>query len=268
MSLFSILFRYKDKRSPDKLGLYPEKFHLEAFPERRYLWTSRAFVIFSVLSFCITIILTLTIFLLIPQRRAHPAFYEIDKTISQLESVPPATIHTYFKDLLTEKYIEEYIKIRHTVPKSSADLFYRWDETSKFYWFSGIRNYYDFINKINEYQIKDFIRMRMKRIVEIDEIKKLTPKLWMAQFRTITTARGHPEPNIIIWRAYLNIVYLEFDKYEDTEKEKREKINYTTNPFGFKVLNYSLAYAGKPEKAFTAQESAKKAFEQIEDVVK
>ena len=108
----------------------------------------------------------------------------------------------------------------------------------------------------------------MKRRVEIDSIKKLRPDLWTAQFRTITTAKGFPEPNIIIWRAYLNIVYLEFDKYEDTEKEEREKLNYTTNPFGFKVVKYSLAYAGKQEKAFTAQESAKKAFEQIEDVIK
>ena len=31
MSLFSLLFRYKDKKSPDKLGLYPESFHIPSF---------------------------------------------------------------------------------------------------------------------------------------------------------------------------------------------------------------------------------------------
>ena len=268
MSLFGALFKYRDKKSPDKLGLYPEKFHLEAFPERRYLWTSRAFVIFAVLSFCMTIILTSVIFLLLPQRGARPSFYTINSHSSQIEPVQASQIQTYFRDLLTEKYIEEYIKLRHAVPRSSADLYYRWDTSSRFYWFSGLRNYGDFINKLDQYQIRNFIKMKMKRKIEIEHTQKIRPGLWMTQFRTITTAKGHPEPDIIIWRAYLNIVYLEFDKYEDTEKDEEEKLNYTTNPFGFKVMKYSLAYAGKPEKSFTAQQSAKKAFEKLEDIVK
>ena len=158
--------------------------------------------------------------------------------------------------------------MRHGVPKSSADLYYRWDTSSKFYWFSGIRNYYDFVNKLDRYQIKNFIKIRMKRFVEIESIKKIRPDLWKAEFRTITTAKGFSDPDIIIWRAYLNIAYMEFDKYEDVENGEEEKLNYTTNPFGFKVMNYSLAYAGKPEKAYTAQQSAKRSFEQTEDVIK
>ena len=268
MALFSILFRYRDKKSPDKLGLYPEKFHISAFPERRYLWTSRALVIFAVLNFCINIILTSVLFLLLPQRSATPSLYQSDNTSYQLKDVQPASFSTTYKDLLTEKYITEYIIMRHAVPKSTADLYYRWDTSSKFYWYSGIRNYYDFINKIDNYQIKNFIKMKMKRTIDIDFVKKLNSKLWMAQFRTTTTTKDIPEENVIIWRAYLTISYLEFDKYGDTENEEREKQNYTTNPFGFKVMKYSLAYAGKPEKSYTAQQSAKLSFEKLEDIVK
>ena len=79
MSLFSLLFRYKDKKSPDKLGRYPENFHIPAFPERRYLWTSRILVVCAVMSICINIILTSFIYLLIPQRTAQPAFLTIDE---------------------------------------------------------------------------------------------------------------------------------------------------------------------------------------------
>ena len=108
----------------------------------------------------------------------------------------------------------------------------------------------------------------MRRQVEIDWIKKLTGNLWAAQFRTMTSTKDMPEPDIIIWRAYLRISYLEFDRYEDIEKDDRDKLNYTSNPFGFKVINYSVAYAGKPEKADDYLTTAKKVFENLEDVIR
>lgn len=267
MNFFSVLFRYRDKKSPDKLGLYPEKFHLEAFPERRYLWTSRILVIFSVLSFCLTIILTMTVYLLLPQKNTYPIFYTSNQTDDGLEEALPEYTQATYRDMLSEKYIHEYVKMRHAVPRSTADLFYRWDTESKFYWFSGLRNYYDFINKMDNYQLKQFIKMRMRRQVDIDWSKKLTDDLWLVQFRTTTTTLDIPEPNTIIWRAYLRIAYLEFDNYEDIEKDEQEKLNYTTNPFGFKVLSYSLAYAGKPEKADSMIVTAQKIADNMEDVV-
>lgn len=267
MNFFKALFRYKDRKTPDKLGLYPQQFHIKAFPERRYLWTSRVLAIFSVLSFCFTIILTMTIYLLLPQKNTYPTFYTRGQYIDGLEKAQPENTTTTFRDLLSEKYIHEYVKMRHAIPISTADLYYRWDTSSKFYWYSGLRNYYDFVNKQDTDQLHNFIKMRMKRLVEIDWSKKLTKDLWLVQFRTTTTAKDYPEPNIIIWRAYLRITYLEFDKYEDIEKDEEEKLNYTTNPFGFKVMSYSLAYAGKPKKSDSAMLTAKKVFENLEDVV-
>lgn len=268
MNFFSVLFRYRDKKSPDKLGLYPQRFHIKAMPERRYLWTSRVLVIFAVLSFCLTIMLTMTIFLLLPQKDTMPAFYSANPYFYSLEKVEPEKTQVNFRDMLSEKYIGEYVKLRHAIPKSTADLFYRWDTHSLFYWYSGLRNYYDFVNNLDNDQLKKFIRLKMKRVVEIDQIKKLTSDLWLVQFRTLTSTKAMPNPDIILWRAYLRIAYLEFDKYEDIEKDQEEKLNYTSNPFGFKVVKYSLAYAGKPEKAETALQTAKKAFGQVEDVVK
>ena len=268
MNLFSSIFKDRDKKSTDKLCLYPERFHLSSFPERRYLWTSRILVIFAVLSFCTTIMLTVTIYLLLPQKNAIPVFYRSNLQSSALEKVQPQSALVPYRDMLTEKYIEEYIKMRHGIPRSTADLYYRWDTSSLFYWYSGLRNYYDFINKINNDQLRSFIRQRMKRLVEVQKIIKLTKELWMAEFTTTTTTKKIPDPNTIHWRAYLRIKYLEFDKYENVEKTEEEKKNYTSNPFGFKVMQYSLSYAGKPEKANTAMEIAKKIFEATEDVVK
>ena len=268
MNFFSAIFRYRDKKSPDKLGLYPQSFHIEPFPERRYLWTSRILVIFAVLSFCLTIMLTMTIYLLLPQKDTAPTFYEANPYFYNLEKVQADHEIVNFRDMLSEKYIEEYVKMRHAVPRSTADLFYRWDTHSLFYWYSGLRNYYDFVNKLDKDQLKKFIRLKMKRLVEIDQIQKLTRDLWLVQFRTLTSTKDMPEPDVILWRAYLRVTYLEFDKYEDIEKNEEEKLNYTSNPFGFKVISYSLAYAGKPQKADTYIKAAKKAFDNLEDVVK
>ena len=158
--------------------------------------------------------------------------------------------------------------MRHSVPRSSADLYYRWDTSSKFYWYSTAASYYEFINKVDKKQIMSFINQRMKRKVEIDYIKKITDSFWVAQFKTHTTTKYLTTPDVIIWRAYLRIKYVAFKNYEDIEKDEIDKMDYTQNPFGFKVLSYSVNYAGKPEKAFSAIQTAIKVHENLEDVVK
>lgn len=268
MALFSILFRYKDKNSPDKLGVYPEKFPTQAFPERRYLWTSRVLVIFSVLSFCLTILLTSVLYLLLPLQRSTPSLYHFNPYFYTLDKVHPLKEDIKFMEILTQKYLADYVQMRHSVPKSTADLFYRWDKNSLFYWYSSSVVYYRFINSIDRNQFKRFIRLQMKRIVEIDEISHLSGNLWRVHFKTLTTTKNMPEPNIIYCRAYVHVVYTEMTGYEDLEKTDRQKQNYTANPFGFTVTDYALAYAGTPQKSDTAMQTAKKVFDNLEDVVR
>ncbi len=266
--ILSALFHYRDKKSPDKLGRYPGDFHTKAFPERRYLWTSRLLVIFAVLSLCFNMMLVMVLYLLVPQKNARPSFYAADAGFYELKQVLPAQVFVSYRDLLSEKYIADYIKMRHAIPVSTADLFYRWDTNSLFYWYSGLSAYYTFVNNLDENQLKLFIRLKMKREVEVDFVKKLGGNLWMAQFLTKTSTKDMPEPDVIIWRAYIRIRYLEFDNYEDIEKDDRDKLNYTSNPFGFKVVSYNVTYAGKPEKSDDYLTTARKIFENKEDVVK
>ena len=108
----------------------------------------------------------------------------------------------------------------------------------------------------------------MKRTIEIDYAKKVTDNFWVAQFKTYTSTKKMTTPDVIIWKAYLRVKYQAFQNYEDIEKDETDKIDYTQNPFGFKVVDYSTSYVGKPEKAFSALEVAKKVHENLEDVVK
>ena len=72
LDLLRTVFKYKEKRSPDKLGRYPEALHTSAMPERRYLWSSRLLVIFAALSICFNIMLASSIYVMLPQKNASP----------------------------------------------------------------------------------------------------------------------------------------------------------------------------------------------------
>lgn len=252
--LLNTLFRYREKKSPDKLGRFPEQVDIEAMPERRYLWTSRLLVIFSAISICLTMMLASTIYVLLPQRGAMPKLYQTNSYFSKLEKVRPGETTAPALDLLTESYIEKYIRLRHEVPTSQFDLLNRWALDSEFYQLSSSRVYGSFANKATYDQVSKMVERQLVRRIEIDWIERLTGKLWQVQFRTLNRYGENPEESTVIWRAYVRVDYIDIDL------ERPEQ--WGKNPFGFKVMNYSLAYVGTPEKSEHYLETAKKVSEQ------
>ncbi len=249
--IFDTLFRYREKKSPDKLGLFPEAVDIPAMPERRYLWTSRILVILSAISICLNMALATTVFLLLPQRGATPRLYRTNFDTYNLERIPPIEQSADMQDLITEQHIEQFLKLRHEIPESPAELYYIWSERSKLYWLSSFTVFGDFQKKATFTQINDFIIKGMKRKVEIDWIRPLTKSLWETQFRTLITVPQQEEPYVLIWRAYLRI------KYENIADDNTDY--WQNNPFGFKVTRYSLAYIGTLEQSAGYMEAAKEA---------
>ena len=115
LDIFYTVFKFKEKESPDKLGLYPERAHTQAMPERRYLWSSRILVILAVISMSITMMLALTIYLMLPQKTVYPRLLQINKYFSQLELVQPAERRILVTDLIAEQHISEYITLRNSI---------------------------------------------------------------------------------------------------------------------------------------------------------
>ena len=251
---FSLLFRFKDKKSPDVLGKFPLDVHINAYPERRYLWASRIMVICAVFSLSITIMLTMTIYLLLPQKVSKPSLYEAQEYNSSLRNVQRAEISASPENLLTENAISRYITLRHEIPYSYADLAYRWDTSSEFYQLSSLGVYQQFIYKMDYEQMAKLMAMGMVRKVNVEWVRQLTSDLWAAQFTTTTTTSAHPQPAKAIWRAYLRVMYEDYN--DDTEKA-----TYSHNPHGFKVRRYSVGYAGNGETSESYMQSAKEIFE-------
>lgn len=236
MQILSAVFRYRNAESPDKLGLYPERCHIKAFPERRYLWTSRLLAIWAAINICITIVLTMVIYLLIPSRGVRPLLYEINN--SALHKVMPLTIQANSQKLLTESLITEYVKLRHTLPKSRVMLQYQWDEKSIFHAYSDNKIYETFKQQIDMEKLTKYVRSGIKREVEIDEVTNIIGNLYIVRFRTITTMPDEEKPNVSLWNAYLRVGYIQWP-------QTNLPADYLLNPYGFKILSYDFGYLGK-----------------------
>ncbi len=250
LEIFNTVFKYKEKQSPDQLGLYPERVHVNAMPERRYLWTSRILVILACLSICLNMVLASTIYLLLPQRTVIPKLFQINKYFSMLEQVQPAEVDFPVSDLITEQHISEYILLRYLVSSDYDELVTRWSPGSTIYWYSAPDVFREFSENDVAFSVMQFRQQALQRDVEIDWIKPAAMGLWQVQFRTFDLLPNQDKPSVNIWRATMRITYVRipFTKREDA----------IANPFGFLVLNYSLAYHGTPETSAHYLETVKK----------
>lgn len=257
LEIFNTVFKYKEKQSPDKLGFYPERVHVNAMPERRYLWTSRILVILACLSICFNMMLAATLYLLLPQRTVQPKLFQINKYFSMLEQVQPAEIIFPVSDLITEQHITEYIMLRYLISSDYDELVTRWGPGSTVYWYSSPAVFREFNENDVAFSIMQFRQNSLQRDVEIDWIKPAAMGLWQVQFRTLDFMPGYDKPTTNIWRATMHITYVRipFAKREDA----------IANPFGFIVQNFSLAYHGSSESSAHYLEQVK---QQTQDAYK
>ena len=249
--VFHTVFKFKDKESPDKLGYYPERVHINAMPERRYLWTSRVLVILASLSICINMMLASTIYVLLPQLRVSPQLFYINKYFSQLEQVQPAEVNMPVGDLIAEQHINEYIMLRYLVSSDYDELLSRWGKGSTIYWYSTPNVYSEFSKNDAAYNMMQFREKGLRRDVEIDWTRPLAQGLWLVRFRTLDYLPDMDKPIINVWRATMRIGF--------TTIPFRNKEDAIANPFGFLVTSFSLAYHGSTQQAQDYLQTIKRA---------
>ena len=249
LDILQTVFKYREKESPDVLGAFPERVHTRAMPERRYLWTSRILVIFACISICFSMMLASTIYLLLPQRGAYPRLLQPNNYFSQLELTDVLEKNVSAQDLIAEQYIEEYIMLRHVISNDYDELVTRWAPGSRLYWLSTRAVFQNFTTNDAQNNIMQFRMRSLVRMVEVEWIRPMTKGLWQAQFITMDYYPGREIPIVSIWRAYLRVAF--------TSPKFKDKNQRMFNPFGFMVLNYSLAYIGSPDEPVSYLNTAK-----------
>ena len=235
--IFTTVFKYKEKSSPDKLGIYPERVHVKAMPERRYLWSSRVLVIMAIFSICLNMMLASTIYLLMPMREAAPRLLYLNSKFNQMKMLEPAEITVPTFDLVTEQQVRDYIMYRYLISSRFDELTKRWGPGGPVFWMSASRVFQEFTSREAQQGIT-LQRLRgLQRDVEIDWISPIARGVWQIQFRTLDYYPNSSEPDVTIWRATLRVTYAAIN-YPDKNYAMR-------NPFGMVVKTYSLAYHGK-----------------------
>ena len=251
LDLFATVFKFKEKESPDKLGLYPERVHVAAMPERRYLWTSYVLVILICFSIALNMILALSLYVMLPMRGSRPQLYTVNKYFSQIDPVQPAEMSYPLNNLVAEENITNYILLRYIITPDFDELERRWSVGSHLFWMSSPTVFSVFRDTEAEPNIAVFKSKKMLRNVEIDWVRSLTGALWQVQFRTLDYLPRNPEPVVSLWRANLRVAFATFKNISPE--------NALKNPFGFIVQEYQLSYMGKPDTSESYMSQAKKA---------
>lgn len=241
LDIFNTIFKYKEKASPDKLGLFPEVVHVEAMPERRYLWTSRFLVIISCFSICLNMMLASSLYVMLPQRGSSPQLFYIDRYFNNVEQVQPMEIDYPVSNLINEEQITNYIMMRYLISNDYDELMRRWGPSSYIFWMSSPMIYDRFQRYDAKFNMLQFQQNNMVRDVEIDWIRPLSKGLWQAQFRTMDYSSDSPDPMTNIWRAVMRV---NFVKMLDRSHDDSLK-----NPYGFLINEYALSYKGEDKAA-------------------
>ncbi|MFI3241835.1 MAG: VirB8/TrbF family protein [Alphaproteobacteria bacterium] len=235
--IFNTVFKYKEKESPDTLGYYPERVHVGAFPERRYLWSSRMLVILSTTSIAINIVLASTLILLLPQRTVIPRMLHPDQDFYGLAQTQPAEKRVLATDLLAESDIADYIKTRYGVSSEKELDDAKRGDGSRFFFMSSTEAYSKYLKTEVEYT--NILRGKgLTRDVEIQWIKPIAVGLWQAQFITYDKYPDKPE-DANVWRALIRIAYRPIPF--------KTKADIIKNPYKFVVESFNLSYVGKKD---------------------
>ncbi len=250
IEIFHTLFKYKEKESPDQLGAYPERVHVEAFPERRYLWTSRLLVMLAVISISFNMMLASTIYVLLPQITVYPNFFSINDYFSQVEMVQKREISFPVADLVSEKYIDDYLNLRYTITDNEREMKKRWGSGSSFYWMQTPAVYNEFLSADYNVSLNMSKKNKMQRYIKVDWIRPLLRGLWQAHFQTYDFYPDKTEPVVTHWRTTMRIMYV---RLSFLDKAKR-----MLNPYGFLISSYSLAYYGQEGVEESYMETARK----------
>lgn len=235
-NLFYTLFKYKEKAQKDELGYYPEKVDVRAFPERRYLWTSRFFVVISCLSMCVSMILAGTLCILIPMKNVKIMPLQIDYKRYQVTLMTASESRAYAADLVTESLLADYVIKRYTIGDSFDEMNKRYSETEFLYLASDSQTFKDFETAERPY-FEGLQQSGIRRKVKITMIYPVSFDFWQVRFDTIDTYPNNSEPEISHW---ISTIRMKFNSKKYDNKDLG-----LINPFGATVTSYDLSYMGK-----------------------
>ncbi len=234
LSSIKHIFAKEDLRTDDRLGVYPEKVHVPAFLERRYLKTSRALAILCVVSMAINMILGTILFLQPSMVSSQPVNYAYNKSFGGFKELEKMYVRKSASDMIFEEQIREYIYIRNKVYPDVDIMKYAWQPGNKFYWMSGRDVYSRFTNSEYKRVMESIVSDGFRQDVYFKWSRKIKGNQWVAEFDTYEYTGWQYKTGIRKkWRVYLRAVINKNIPYDSLEFALR-------NPLNVNIISYDL----------------------------
>ncbi len=232
---FKRFFTKEDLTTNDKLGVYPEKTHVPAFLERRYLKTSRVMVIITIISMSVNIMLGSYLFMAPSMISSIPVAFSENPVFGGFRELEKMYVRKPASDIIFEEQIREYIYLRNRIVPDIDVMKRAWQPGSKFYWMSGKRNYGFFIDTEQKQIVEKIKTNGFRQDVYFRWVKNLKPGRWVAEFDTYEyygwqTKKGTRKR----WRAYIVAFINKKIPYGSTEYALR-------NPLNISIAHYQIS---------------------------
>lgn len=152
------VFIYRPEASNDQLGAYPERMHVEALPERRYLRTTRFLVIASLLSLTFNFAMT---FIFIRNARNVEAIvensnsqdtylYYLDYYRKELQPLQKTYRYLSVMDLVFQNLISDYLNQRFQITLNKGEMNAKWGVAGKVYAYASKLYENEFLPTVDE----------------------------------------------------------------------------------------------------------------------
>lgn len=211
------------------------------FKLKYYMWLSRLFIFFAIVSLIVFMSSSLALFKLAPQVNVEPFLIINQDSSDGIVRAEAITNRMASKNQLMEIFVRQYVLLRNTIIDDEKEMQTRWYQGGMLSFLSSPRVY----NEFEQYRDTIWGKIRhdgVVREVEIISIGKLGGKrspVWKVDFKTYELSRNAIDQknkarilSVRYWTASVTAFFI----------PGREFVGLRLiNPIGFTVIRYSQA---------------------------
>ena len=199
--------------------------------ERRYLWTARAFAVFTAISICCNIVLAIAISQVMPLFRVEPFLLSFQNKQEQIVNIVPIKNNMEAESDITETFVRQYILLRSSFNNDIPEMEARWRPGGILQEMSSRPIYEDFLKNTAERALQIIREKQLTRDVKILSVVEPSHGLWQVEYETRDMYPDSKSPDVNYWTATMQVGY----RPKTVKYGERLK-----NPVGFTVVKYSL----------------------------
>lgn len=210
---------------------------VEGFKLKYYMWLSRLFTLFAVISLLVFAGSSLALFKLAPMVNVEPFLIINQDTSEEIVRYEPIAYDMASKDQLMETFVKQYIITRNTVIDDLTEMQSRWFPGGMLNFLSSADVFDQFDRNREQIMIRQQ-EMHLVREVEIISIGKqggAKSPIWKVDFKTYDLTEDVNSPG----RSNLRERYWTASVIAYFFKERQFVGRRLINPLGFTVTRYS-----------------------------